>query len=146
MIKGIHGLFYSSQPEELRAFIRMALGAQRERVIALVLKGAGRLILIGIAVGLPVAWAASRWLESMFGLKRSDPSAIGGAIGLLVTAALVAAYLPALRASRVDPMAALRHECGRNEDRLRRDHGSSEAMNASEPGCPAAIFARPPVP
>jgi putative ABC transport system permease protein len=109
---GLYGLLaYRVAQRTKEIGVRMALGAQRKRVIALVLKGAARLILIGIVVGLPVAWAASHWLESMlFGLKRSDPSAIGGAIGLLVTAALVATYLPALRASRVDPMAALRHE------------------------------------
>jgi ABC-type antimicrobial peptide transport system permease subunit len=89
----------------------MALGAQRKRVIALVLTGAARPVSIGIALGLPAAWAASQSVESMlFGLKPSDPAAIGGAIVLLATAAQLAAYLPARRAARVDPLKALRHE------------------------------------
>jgi ABC-type antimicrobial peptide transport system permease subunit len=68
-------------------------------------------VFIGIAIGLPAAWAISRWVESLlFGLKRDDPTAIGGAILLLMAAALLAAYLPAHRAARVDPMTALRHD------------------------------------
>jgi ABC-type antimicrobial peptide transport system permease subunit len=65
----------------------------------------------GIALGLPVAWAASRWVKSMlFGLTPTDPATIVSAALVLAGAALVAAYLPARRASRVDPMTALRHE------------------------------------
>ena len=77
---------------------------------ALVLGGAARLVVIGIAIGMPAAWAAARWAESMlFGLKATDPAAIGGAIVLLVAAAQLAAYLPARRASHVNPLEALRH-------------------------------------
>jgi ABC-type lipoprotein release transport system permease subunit len=67
--------------------------------------------LIGLAVGLPVALGASRWVESMlFGLKPTDPVAIVAAVLLLALVAHVAAYLPAWRAARVDPLVALRHE------------------------------------
>jgi predicted permease len=109
---GLYGLLaYSVARRTKEIGIRMALGAQATWVVALVLKGAARLVLVGIAVGLPAAWAASRWVESMlFGLTPTDPAAIGGAIVLLATAAQLAAYLPARRASRVDPLAALRHE------------------------------------
>jgi len=69
------------------------------------------LVLIGIALGLPAAWTAAHWVESMlFGLKRNDPFAIVGAILLIVTSAMLAAYLPARRASRMDPMTTLRNE------------------------------------
>ena len=90
--------------------ISMALGAQRGRVIAMVVKGAARLMVFGIALGLPAAWAAARWVQSMlFGLTPTDPATIIGAALRLAAAALVAAYLPARRASRVDAMTALRH-------------------------------------
>ena len=109
---GLYGLLaYSVAQRTKEIGIRMALGAQGARVVALVLKSGVRLVLIGIALGLPAASAASRWVESMlFGLTPNDPAAIGGAIVLLTTAAQLAAYLPARRASRLDPLIALRHE------------------------------------
>jgi predicted permease len=109
---GLYGLLaYSVTQRTKEIGIRMALGAQGARVVALVLKGGIRLVLIGIALGLPAAWAATRGVESMlFGLTPTDPAAIGGAIVLLTAAAQLAAYLPARRASRLDPLVALRHE------------------------------------
>jgi putative ABC transport system permease protein len=109
---GLYGLLaYSVAQRTKEIGIRMALGAQGTQVVALVVKRSVRLVLIGIALGLPAAWAASRWVESMlFGLTPADPVAIGGAILLLTTAAQLAGYIPARRASRVDPMVALRHE------------------------------------
>ncbi len=109
---GLYGLLaYSVAQRTKEIGIRMALGAQGTRVVTLVLKRGARLVLIGIALGLPAAWAASRWVESMlFGLTPADPVAIGGAILLLTTAAQLAGYIPARRASRVDPLIALRHE------------------------------------
>jgi predicted permease len=109
---GLYGLLaYSVAQRTKEIGIRMALGAQGARVVALVLKGGARLVVIGIALGLPAAWAASRWVESLlFGLTPTDPAAIGGAMVLLMAAAQLAAYLPARRASRLDPLAALRHE------------------------------------
>jgi ABC-type lipoprotein release transport system permease subunit len=68
-------------------------------------------VLIGIVLGVPAGLAASKWVESMlFGLKPTDLTAIGGAVVLLVLTAQIAAHVPAWRASRVDPLAALRHE------------------------------------
>ncbi len=109
---GLYGLLAYTVARRTREIgIRMALGAQRRRVVGLVLKGAARLVIAGIALGLPAAWAASRWVESMlFGLKATDPAAIVGSIVLLAAVAQLAAYLPAWRASRVDPLTALRHE------------------------------------
>lgn len=75
------------------------------------MRGARRSLLIGLAIGLPAALAASRRVESMlFGLKATDPIAITAAVLLQATEAHVAAHVPALRASRVDPLVALRHE------------------------------------
>jgi putative ABC transport system permease protein len=109
---GLYGLLaYSVARRAKELGIRMALGAQRHRLIAMVLSSAVRLVGIGVVLGLPAAWAVSRWLESMlFGLNPADPATIGGAVLLLTTAGLVAAYLPARRASRADPLLALRHE------------------------------------
>ncbi len=70
-----------------------------------------RLLATGIALGIPIAWAASRSVQSMlFGLTPTDPSVIAGATVLLLLAAMAAAYIPARRATRVEPMVALRHE------------------------------------
>lgn len=91
--------------------IRMALGAQRGGVIWMVLRQVFVMAAAGLAIGLPVALATSKVVESfLFGMKPDDPLAIGGAVALLVTAAVIAGYAPARRASNIDPMVALRHE------------------------------------
>jgi ABC-type antimicrobial peptide transport system permease subunit len=65
----------------------------------------------GLALGVPVAYASSRWVESfLYGIKANDPLAVAIAVATLVAAALVAGFAPARRASRIDPMVALRHE------------------------------------
>jgi putative ABC transport system permease protein len=109
---GLYGLLaYTVARRTKEIGIRMALGAQRRRVVGLVLNGAARMVIAGIAIGLPAAWAASRLVESMlFGLKATDPVAIGVAVLLLAGVAQLAAYVPAWRASHVDPLTALRHE------------------------------------
>ncbi len=109
---GLYGLLAYGVARRTREIaIRMALGAGRTGVIALVLRSAGRLVLLGVALGVPAALGASRWVESMlFGLKPTDLATIGGAVVLLAVTAHVAAFVPARRASRVDPLAALRHE------------------------------------
>jgi len=109
---GLYGLLAYSVARRTREIgIRMALGAHGGSVVTMVLASGTRLVAIGLAIGLPAAWAASRSIESMlFGLTPHDPAAIGGAVGLLTVASLVAGYLPARRASQVDPLEALRHE------------------------------------
>jgi predicted permease len=91
--------------------IRMALGASASRVLQLVLRETLLWVALGVASGLSAALATTRWVEGLlFGLKPNDPLTVGlAAIGLLTVAA-IAAYLPARRASRVDPMAALHCE------------------------------------
>ena len=91
--------------------IRMALGAQRGGVIWMVLRQVFVLAIAGLAIGLPVALGASKFVESfLFGMKPDDPVAITVAVTVLVAAAIVAGYAPAWRASKIDPMVALRHE------------------------------------
>ncbi len=109
---GLYGLLAYTVARRTREFgLRIALGATSARVVAGVLGGAARLVLIGLAVGVPTAWAASRWVQSMlFGLESTDVPTLAGAILVLGAAAVAAACVPAARASRVDPMTALRHE------------------------------------
>ena len=109
---GIYGLLAYSVARRTREIgVRMALGASRQRVVSLILNGMRRPVISGVLIGLPVAWAASRSVQSMlFGLKPGDPLAIGGAVAALIAVAHAAAYVPARHASRVDPLVALRHE------------------------------------
>jgi predicted permease len=91
--------------------IRMALGAQPGQVLWMVLRESSGLIGIGIAVGLPLAIALTRLISSqLYGLEATDPLTITGAALLLALVALLAGFIPARRAAKVDPMVALRHE------------------------------------
>jgi ABC-type antimicrobial peptide transport system permease subunit len=91
--------------------LRMALGAGRGAVIWMVLREVCVLAAVGLAIGVPAALGTSRLIESfLFGVRPNDPRALALAAVILLTAAFVAGYGPARRASRVDPMVALRHE------------------------------------
>ena len=91
--------------------IRMALGAQRSRVVWMVLREVVLLAAVGLAISVPTALAASKLVESfLFEMKPNDPLALMGSVATLVIAAILAGYLPARNASRIDPMIALRHE------------------------------------
>jgi predicted permease len=91
--------------------IRMALGAQKRRVLGMVLKESLLLVAVGIALGLPLAFATTRLVKSfLFGLTPTDPLALLGSTLVLAAVAALAGYLPARRATRVDPLIALRYE------------------------------------
>jgi macrolide transport system ATP-binding/permease protein len=91
--------------------IRMALGAQRTSVVGMVLRQVLVLAGVGLAIGLPAAFAISKLAESLlYGTKPNDPLALGAAAAILLGAAILAGYAPARRASRIDPVVALRHE------------------------------------
>ena len=91
--------------------LRMALGAGRGVVIWMVLREVCVLAVVGLAIGVPTALGTSRLIESfLFEMKPNDPSALALAAAILLAAALMAGYGPARRASRVDPMIALRHD------------------------------------
>ena len=109
---GIYGtLAYSVAGRTSEIGIRMAMGAQRVDVVSLVLRDLVLMLDVGVVVGLPFAFGASRWLQNfLFGVKQLDPFALGGAVLLIASIALLAGYVPAQRATRIQPMLALKHE------------------------------------
>jgi predicted permease len=109
---GLYGVIDQWAAQRTREIgLRMALGATTERVRWLVLRQAFGLVLGGVAVGIPAALTAARVLKGMlFGVGPTDPATLAIAALVMFTVAALAAYLPARRASRVDPMVALRHE------------------------------------
>jgi ABC-type antimicrobial peptide transport system permease subunit len=91
--------------------IRMALGAQRGTVVWMVLRHAFVLAVVGLAIGVSSALGLSRFVESfLFGVQPNSPAALVLAVAILLSAVLVASYVPARKASRIDPMTAVRHE------------------------------------
>jgi ABC-type antimicrobial peptide transport system permease subunit len=109
---GLYGLLaYTVARSTSEIGLRIALGAQRNQVLGLVLKSASGMFVLGIALGVPAALAGSRLIASMlFGLHSTDALTILLATLLLGATATLAAFVPALRASRIDPMVALRYE------------------------------------
>ena len=91
--------------------LRMALGAQRGQVLLLILKQGLLLTLIGVGIGLVGALALTRVMSSLlFGVEATDPATFTAIVLLLTIVSLIACYIPAWRATRVDPMIALRYE------------------------------------
>ncbi len=91
--------------------VRMALGAQRAGIVWLILRSVLILELLGLAIGVPIVLLGSRYVESLlFGIKPNDPLVVSAGVAALLSAGLVASYVPARRASSVDPMVALRNE------------------------------------
>ncbi|HVD94452.1 MAG TPA: ABC transporter permease [Vicinamibacterales bacterium] len=109
---GLFGLMsYSVSRRTNEIGIRMALGAQRQDVLRLVMQESMVLVVIGVVAGLGIALAASRLVATLlFGLPPTDVVTMLLAIGVMVTVSALAGYLPARRASRVDPMVALHYE------------------------------------
>jgi putative ABC transport system permease protein len=108
-IYGVMSLAVAARTKEIG--IRVALGADRHRVQRLVVGEGLTLVMLGTAFGLVGALTATRVLQSMlFDLAPSDPTTYVAIVGLLGTAAIVASWIPARRASRVDPVVALRSE------------------------------------
>jgi ABC-type antimicrobial peptide transport system permease subunit len=109
---GIYGLMSYGVTRRTSEFgIRLALGAQRGNVLWLVLRETLWLVGIGLAVGLALAPVVSRLATSLlFGLSSYDPLTISLAMTAMLAVALLAGYFPARRATKVDPMTALRYE------------------------------------
>jgi putative ABC transport system permease protein len=109
---GLYGVTaYGVEQRTNEIGVRMALGADRSLVVAMVLRGAFGQVGIGLALGIPAAIGAGHLIASqLFGVRPWDPLILSGSTLLLGLAALIAAVIPARRAMRVDPMVALRYE------------------------------------
>jgi putative ABC transport system permease protein len=111
-IAGVFGVMgYSVSRRTREIGVRIALGAKSGDVLKMLLSQGARAVFIGVAIGIAGALALTRAAESLlFGVTATDPLTFGGVTLLLVGAALLACYIPARRATRVDPMIALRYE------------------------------------
>ena len=109
---GLYGvLSYSIARRTNEIGIRMAVGAQSRTVLGMVMRETVVVVAVGIAIGVPVAFALTRLVSSkLYGLKATDPLTVTLASLVLAAVAMLAGYLPARRASRVDPLIALRYE------------------------------------
>jgi putative ABC transport system permease protein len=109
---GLYGVMaYSVEQRTSEIGVRMALGADRGRVVKMVLRGAFSQIGIGLALGIPSAIAVGRLMtDQLFGVKPWDPGMLTLATTLLCTAAFLASLIPASRAAGVEPMVALRNQ------------------------------------
>jgi putative ABC transport system permease protein len=109
---GLYGVMsYNVARRRNEIGIRMALGAERARVLRMVLREVALLVCAGVGVGVCVALACTRLVASfLFGLKATDPATVVLSAAVLIGVAALAGYLPARRASRLEPMAALREE------------------------------------
>lgn len=109
---GLYGVMsYAVATRTREIGIRMALGARRRDVFRTVMAEVGATVLAGVTVGLACAQVLGRFVAAiLFNLKPADPSVLSEATLLMIAVALVAGYLPARRAARLDPMKALRHE------------------------------------
>lgn len=109
---GIYGIMSQTVARRTNEIgIRMALGARAGQVLGMILGESGRLIVLGIVAGGAAAYWLASYVESMlYGVKGSDTATLAAAVGILCGVGLFAAWWPARRASRVEPMTALRHE------------------------------------
>jgi putative ABC transport system permease protein len=109
---GLYGVMaYTVEQRTSEIGVRMALGADRGRVVRMVLYGAFSQVGMGLALGIPAALGAGRLMtHQLFGVQPGDPVRLALAIVLLCVAALLASLLPASRAAGVEPMVALRNE------------------------------------
>jgi len=109
---GLYGVLVRSVTLRTKEIgLRLALGARPGEALGLVIRQALRLVLSGIGIGLLVALGVARLLRGLlFGVRPDSPLVLAAAAALLIVVGLLASYLPARRATKVDPMVALRYE------------------------------------
>jgi putative ABC transport system permease protein len=109
---GTYGVIaYSVNQRTQEIGIRMALGASRQDVLRMVVGGGLRLAIAGVLIGVVLSLAAGRFISTLlFGVRASDPLTFSAVAAALLATAVFAAWIPARRATRVDPMVALRYE------------------------------------
>ena len=111
-LSGIYGVIGHAVTQRTHEIgIRMALGAARRDVFRLILGEGGRLAVTGVAIGIVASYLVTQFLRKLlYGITPTDPLTFGAVAFLLLLTALLACYFPARRASRVDPVIALRSE------------------------------------
>jgi ABC-type antimicrobial peptide transport system permease subunit len=109
---GLYGtMAYAVARRTIDIGIRMALGARRGRILWTVLRESCALTALGLAISMPIARWASGFVESfLFNVRPNDAGALAAAVAIVVTAGLVAGYGPAWRASRINPLVAIRQD------------------------------------
>jgi len=109
---GLYGVMtYTVARRTSEIGIRMALGARQPQVLWMVLRESLELVTMGVVIGIPLVFAFARLISSqLYGIPKGDPQAICAAMVLLASIAAIASYIPARRATKVDPMVALRYE------------------------------------
>jgi ABC-type antimicrobial peptide transport system permease subunit len=109
---GIYGVMSHTVSQRTHEIgVRRALGAMNNNVLGMVLRQGLKLTIIGIAIGLLASWGLTRFLAgNLFGITPTDPLTTVAVVAVMVAVALLAMWLPARRASRIDPLTALRYE------------------------------------
>jgi len=109
---GVYGVIATGIAQRTKEMaVRMALGAQARDIVLLVLKTGARVVLPGIAIGCVVAMALAQFMRGLlFGVRAHDAATFAGAVTVLIAAASLGVWIPARRASRIDPSRALRNE------------------------------------